>query len=75
LRSLELQKSLIGGLVARGRGTRAYQENILKADKDLDGAMSRVMSLPEAMISPAQDTDPDSPTFGEWLFDIDVGSP
>lgn len=75
MRAIEQQKAGMKNMVAQGRGTRAYQENVLATDRNMEGAIARVMALPEIQISEAQDTDPGSPTFGEWLFTPDVNVP
>lgn len=75
MRSFEQAKAGMKGIVAQGRGTRAYQENVLATDRNMEGAIARVMALPEIQITEAQDTDPGSPTFGEWLFTPDVNVP
>lgn len=74
-RAIEARKKGFQSLAAKQQGSRVYQESIFKADIDLAGSISRIMSLPEVLIDPVQDLDPDSPTFGGWTFEIDLGSP
>lgn len=72
---IEMQKKAYGSLAAKQMGSRPYQERIFKADIDLQGAIARIMSLPEILLDSPQDLDPDSITFGQWTFEADVDSP
>lgn len=57
--------------ISKMRGTGSHAPTQFSPQKSAEHLMSEAMGLPETVASPLQDLDPESPTFGQFLYMVD----
>lgn len=73
--SLAIYRKGLENSVVRVEGGRPGTAINQSIQKKLKPQFSEVLSLPERVMAPIQDIDPDSPTFGLFYFMPDVDEP
>ncbi|HLK14875.1 MAG TPA: hypothetical protein VKT78_08725 [Fimbriimonadaceae bacterium] len=69
--ALNLHRTAIQELVARGQGERRGSPRFLAQEKRSILSQAEILGLPEALVAPIQDLNLSSPTFGQFAFMLD----